>query len=336
MAQKHILIVGSGSVGKRHARNLSMLGCSISGVDPREDRRRELSEAVNAVNTYATLDEALAAEAFDGAVIASPPKYHVDQACTALTRGLPVLLEKPVAPDLESALALRRVVESTGAPLLLGYTWRWWEPLQYVRELLQRKTVGQLLSAGFIMSAHLADWHPWESYRDFFMSSKELGGGALLDESHWIDVMLWFFGRPRQLFARIDKISSLDIETDDNVDIMVEYTDGLRVTLHLDLYGRPHEKSIRLVGEEGTIYWTTEPSQIALSKTMEKKWDVTEYSCERNDMFVQLAKDFLEMLRGTPVNNCTIDDGVAVLEIIEAVRQSSREQRMIALAGGSR
>jgi predicted dehydrogenase len=68
------------------------------------------------------------------------------------------------------------------------------------------------------MAAHLADWHPWERYQDFFMSSKTMGGGAILDESHWLDLMLWFFGTPEKLFAKVDKISDLEIETDDNVD----------------------------------------------------------------------------------------------------------------------
>ena len=98
------------------------------------------------------------------------------------------------------------------------------------------------------------------------MASSALGGGALLDESHWIDLMLWFFGRPQKLFSKIDKISSLEIETDDNVDMIAYFKDHLQVNLHLDLYTRPHEKSIQFVGESGTLIW--EPNQIRIGK----KW----------------------------------------------------------------
>ena len=58
----------------------------------------------------------------------------------------------------------------------------------------EANAVGGLRHARFVMSAHLADWHPWERYQDFFMASRDQGGGALLDESHFIDLMLWFFG----------------------------------------------------------------------------------------------------------------------------------------------
>ena len=75
------------------------------------------------------------------------------------------------------------------------------------------------------MSAHLADWHPWEQYQDFFMAKKNLGGGALLDESHWIDLMVWFFGLPQSIIGKVEKISDLDIETDDNVDFLSLYPD---------------------------------------------------------------------------------------------------------------
>jgi predicted dehydrogenase len=102
-------------------------------------------------------------------------------------------------------------------PLLLGYTWRWWPSLLKVKDLVAQQAVGQLRHVKFTMAAHLADWHPWERYQDFFMASEALGGGALLDESHWLDLMLWFFGMPQKLFAKVEKISDLEIETDDQL-----------------------------------------------------------------------------------------------------------------------
>lgn len=180
----HILIVGSGSVGRRHARNLATLGCRISCVDPRADRRAELSSEVPTVAGHPHVSEALATHHdLTGVVIGSPPVFHVDQATEALQRGIPVLLEKPISPELQGAVRLERLTETGLAPLLLGYTWRWWEPLRKARDLIEANTIGTLRHVRMVISAHLADWHPWERYQDFFMSSKALGGGALLDKS---------------------------------------------------------------------------------------------------------------------------------------------------------
>ncbi|MEJ2286684.1 MAG: Gfo/Idh/MocA family oxidoreductase [Desulfobacterales bacterium] len=329
---KHILIIGTGSAGKRHARNFQSLGCSISCMDPRRDRLEDLAgEGIKATSVFTNLEDALGSRdgAFDAVVVASPPLFHVDQCLAALERGLPVLLEKPVSPDLANSLKLQQAVRDSEAPLLLGYTWRWWRPLLKVKQLVDQRVVGQLRYVKFTMAAHLADWHPWERYQDFFMASSELGGGAMLDESHWLDLMLWFFGMPQKLFATIDKISDLEIDTDDNVDVMVQYADNLRVNLHLDLYARPHEKSIQFVGEEGTMIW--EPNQIRIGKQMEPEWETEEFSVDRNDMFVAAAEEFLAIIGGQADYTCTIDDGVRVLRLIEAARASSREEKVIRL-----
>src|ERR1700754_1374860 len=150
----HILIIGSGSVGKRHARNLAALGCRVSCVDPREDRRREFAAETAVVGAYATTEDALRAGGLDGVVVASPTAYHPANTVAALEARLPVLLEKPVAKTAAEAKMMLDASERTGVPVLLGYTWRWWPPLRRVRALLEEKTVGALRHVQFHMSAH--------------------------------------------------------------------------------------------------------------------------------------------------------------------------------------
>src|SRR5439155_5435562 len=133
---------------------------------------------------FAALDDALAGAEFDGAVVATPTALHVEQALALVRRGMPLLLEKPVAPHFDDASRLRDEVDETGVPVLLGYTYRWWPAFVELRCRLRAGAIGTVRHARFVMSAHLEDWHPWERYQDFFMSSAELGGGALLDESH--------------------------------------------------------------------------------------------------------------------------------------------------------
>ncbi len=329
---KHVLVLGMGSAGKRHANNLASLGCRVSCMDPRPDRVEEAAGQIEVEGGYGSMEEAfLKSKDIDGVVVTSPPAFHVEQGIASLERGFPVLMEKPLCPRESDGRSLQEVVDRTGVPLLLTYTWRWWPPLAKVWELLEQEAVGKLRHVEFIMSAHLADWHPWEHYKDFFMASKELGGGALLDESHWVDLMLWFLGKPQRLVATIDKISDLDIDTDDNVEMLITYPDGLRVSMHLDLYGRPHRKSIRFVGEGGTILWTADPNAVAVGRRMEEEWERFDFDCERNEMFLAADREFMEVLNGGAVRTCSIHDGVRVLSLLEAARKSSETGQFVQL-----
>lgn len=331
---RHILVVGSGSVGRRHARNLAALGCRISNTDPRADRQRALATETPVVASHADHVEALAADpSIDAVVVAAPTGFHVEIGIDALQAGKPILMEKPLAMTGAGANRLLEVQHRTGIPVLMGYTWRWWPPLAQVRQLLNDGAIGKPTHVQLHMSAHLADWHPWERYQDFFMASKVLGGGALLDESHWLDLMLWLFGMPRTIFARVEKISDLEIESDDNVDMVFSYPGALRATMHLDLFGRPHEKFIRFVGTGGTLYWTAAPNELRIGRTGAQEWQVETFHDERNDMFMGVAREFLDVLNGKPVTTCTIAEGAKVMSMIDAARQSSATGQEVRLNG---
>jgi predicted dehydrogenase len=180
------------------------------------------------------------------------------------------------------------------------------------------------------MSAHLADWHPWERYQDFFMAHADQGGGALLDESHFLDLALWLFGRPRALYGRVERLSSLEITSDDNVDLVAVFDQGLRVTIHLDLYGRPHEKSVTVIGEGGTLQCEFAPNRLRHG-TGAAGWEDTLFACERNDMFLALAREFLDLIDLRTPPSCTIADGVEVLRCVEAARRSTAEGVLVSL-----
>jgi len=325
----HILIVGTGSAGKRYARNFRNLGCRISVCDPREDRLHEAEKEGPIYGKHTNLEQALSAEGYDGIVIASPPSYHVDQVLRVLAGGIKwVLCEKPLSINASEA----RKLEPHANSVLLAYTYRWWPPIQTFRERLRAGEIGLIRSLRFVMSAHLEDWHPWERYQDFFMARRDLGGGALLDESHFIDLMLWMLGTPSKIYAQVDKISGLEIDSDDNVDILASYANGIRVNLHLDLIGRPHARNITAVGEGGTLAYSYEENVVRAGHGDRQGWETVQYDCERNDMFVGAAKEFLALIRGINTGpTCTIKDGIQTLAVVDACRQSTQTGRAVAL-----
>lgn len=323
MRALHVLIIGGGSAGQRHLRNFAALGCRVSVADPRADRLTESARAAPLVHREADWGAALDADRYDAVVVASPPAFHVEQALAAVERRLPVFLEKPAGVDLASVARLAAAALDARVPVLLGYTYRWWPPLRELRERLRRGEIGRVLHVRGVLAAHLADWHPGERYQDFFMARRALGGGALLDESHLLDLLHWLLGPPTRVAATIEKLSDLEIDADDHVDARLEYASGARAVMHLDLYSRPHEKSLRVVGENGTLLWTWEPNRLALARDSAGEFQSIEYLCERNEMFVAAAREFLEVVRHGAAPTCTLADGCEIMRVIAALRASA-------------
>lgn len=332
---RRILILGLGSAGQRHLKNFSSLGCLIDGYDPRIDRLREVKVSHPVDQLYCKYTEVLKGlSRYDGIVICSPPKFHFEQALSAISNKLFVLLEKPITKELAEAYKLVLAEDcSQGTKVLLGYTYRWLNSVARMRALILSGEIGRPLFVNVVMSGHLADWHPWESYKDFFMASSDLGGGALLDESHFIDLMLWIFGMPEQVFCKVSKNSGLEIETDDNADILLLYDHGLNISIHLDIFGRPHEKSIKVVAEGATLNWTSSPNSIRYSDRADGVWTQEEFYDDRNDMFIGVAREFLDMIDGKVQDEltCNLTDGLAVMRVIEACRESSSTNRVVRL-----
>jgi predicted dehydrogenase len=330
VTEPHVLIVGAGSAGKRHARNLRTLGARVSLVDSRPDRLDEARTEGDTVSVFGDLETALANSRFDGFVIATPPSLHVSQILRITREERPwILCEKPLGLTASEAQALQHLNDR----ILLGYTYRWWPPIQRFRERLLNGDIGRIRGLRFVMSAHLADWHPWERYQGFFMADRALGGGALLDESHFIDLMLWMHPGPDKVYAQVEKVSDLEISADDNVEAVISYPDGVRVNMHLDLIGRPHQRTITAIGERGTLVYSYEENALRIGLSAENRWEREEFHCERNDMFIGVAGDFLSLVRGeVKPPACSVEDGTRALEIVDACRRSSLMAAAVALS----
>ena len=331
---KHILVIGCGSIGKRHIRNYKSLGCKVSAVDPRKDRLDEAKEAgaqITSINMETIIK--LARLDVDGAVIATPPKFHYQQVLDLIEYDIPIFLEKPGTKYLLESKAIAAQPKFNPDKLLLGYCYRWWPSIIKLREYLQNGKIGQPLSANMIISAHIEDWHPWENYKDWFLANKDLGGGALLDENHFVDLMVWFWGMPKAVKADLSTLGGFDIDVENNCEIIFIY-DGFRVVMHLDMLARPHEKRIDIRGNNGTLHWGTllDYTSNWIDYNNTKEWKLSEhdyFKFDRNDMFISEAQEFLNIIDGNMKPSCTLEDGMKVLRLVEACKESSDKGTII-------
>ena len=160
-------------------RNLLAIGVkpeSISAVDTRDDRRQEvINMGINSV--YATYEEALEASNYDAAIVCSPTNVHIPQGIDLAKRGIHILMEKPLAHDLEGIDEFKAVIAENKVVVMMAYIFRFSPLTDKVRELLASGVIGKPLFVRGEFSEYLPDWHPYEDYRSFYMAEKKQGGG---------------------------------------------------------------------------------------------------------------------------------------------------------------
>jgi predicted dehydrogenase len=318
------LIIGFGSIGRRHAGNLKELGITCIVVEPNLARLKEASRF--GYESYKVLDEIPSNCKFSAVLVCSPTAFHVDQAIWALESGSKVFIEKPVGLSYNESFKLTKYDQNK---IFIGYSYQWNPQYLQLKKLLKQNLIGKPFNANFVIGMHLEDWHPWEDYRNFFMSSKKLGGGALLDESHFIQLALDLFGYPNKVSGIISKISNLDIDSDDYVSSQLIY-ENLLVDIKLDLFKRPHESYLQLYGTNGSIICDLiKKNNCITSYNSYSKSDSKNYSFtyERNEVFKEMMKDFINFVQGDKYfNHIGIKDGLAVMALIDKIRIASVKQ----------
>lgn len=323
----NFLIVGFGSVGRRHAENLKQLGVSCMIVDPNKVKcAKAISDGYIAFNELNQVDSKYS---FDAVLICSPPAFHIEQAAWALEKDKKVFLEKPIGLNFNES---KKLLSYDHSKVFVGYTYHWNPQFLKLKNVLKNNSVGKPYYASFNIGMNLEDWHPWENYRDFFMASDELGGGALLDESHFIELAIDLFGLPEKIFGTQAKISNLKIETDDYIFAQFQYS-GLLVDIRLDIFKRPHESFIQIHGTNGSIScdFVQKTNGLITSKAYGNYSSYSEkFVYERNEVFKNMMITFMSFVNSqNEIANVTYLRGLEVMLLIDKIRKASIEKNWV-------
>jgi predicted dehydrogenase len=318
------LVVGLGSIGRRHARNWAALGLGPLTVCRRPGS--EQSEPLGiAARELADLDAALS-EQPDVVVVTNPTSMHVETACKAVQAGAHVLVEKPLGHALHGVADLLEQASQRRRHLMVGYNLRFHPGLVRIRELVRQKAIGTIVSARAEMGEYLPDWHPWEDYRRGYSARRDLGGGAVLTFSHELDALCWILGAPSRVMGMATHASSLEIDTEDVAELVLQFADGPLVSVHVDFARRPPRRSLEIVGELGVLRWEYDEGRLLHYAPATRQWRVEESDrrFERNQMYLAELRHFVSCVRGE-IERPLIDgaQGAAVLAIALAGLRSS-------------
>lgn len=330
-----ILIVGLGSIGKRHLRLAREF---LPNADIQVLRHKECVPIPEHANGCFTSLEQAIAFAPQLAIIANPATFHISVAQPLAEAGVHLLVEKPLSASLDGVAQLLETCREQGTVLLTGYNLRFLPSLQKFRDLLNEKVVGRVLSIRCEIGQYLPSWRPEADYGQGVSARRELGGGALLELSHELDYLRWIFGEVDWVKATLSRQSDLEIDVEDTAHLILGYTptaDGhqLIATVNLDFVRHDTTRICVAIGEKGSLRWNGLTGVVERFEAGAIEWnEIFRHQHQRDDSYWAEWQHWLDCINEKKPLLITGEDGLMVLQIIDAARQASESGNQVQLA----
>ena len=318
---ERILIVGLGSIGKRHLRIARQLAPK---ADIRVLRHLPNNEVIeHADGSLFNIQEAIKFQP-QLAVIANPAPFHIPTAQLLAEIGTHLLIEKPLAISLDGANVLIATCREKNVILSTGYNLRFLPSLQRYRELLNEGMIGKILSVRSEMGQYLPTWRPDSDYIGGVSARSDLGGGVLLELSHEIDYLRWIFGEVYSVQALLTKQSDLQIDVEDSAHLILEFVaknDNKRpliAAVSLDFIRQNTTRLCTVIGKLGSLRWNGIIGTVELWSLNSQCWQeiYKEYAFS-DSSYIAEWQNFIVCIKEGSKPLVTGEEGLNVLQIIE-------------------
>ena len=288
------LVVGFGSIGIRHTKNLLkkpnmkiIVNTKRKNIPPGFTKKckffNKISDCLN--------------EKPDFAIIANETNLHMSTALNLAKHGLDIFIEKPLSNSMKDSKKLERIVAEKKNITFVGCNLRFHKSIKKIKKLLTDKEIGDVLWVRAESSSYLPDWHPNDDYRKSYASKKITGGGVVLTCIHELDYLMWFIGKITEVFSRNEKLSNLKIDTEDISCSILKFKNNALGELHLDFLQRPDFRSCKIIGSSGVIYWDSNSNNVKKFDIEKKRW-ITKFfhaHYKRNEMYEDELDYFLKL-----------------------------------------
>ena len=318
-----VLVCSLGSIGQKY---VNLIRKNWPEIKIGVLRSGKTSKVINGVDEYFFDDS----DALDwnpqSVIIGSPAIDHIRQAIFFTSHKIPVLIEKPLGNGQESRESLEAIAcLSESTPAFVGYILRQNPGVAIVKKMLSTHQIGKVISARFYCGSWLPDWRTNQDYRTTVSSRAELGGGALLELSHEIDLAYLLFDTMKIHFSELSKVSTLDINVEDQVIIVGRDMNKSLITIELDFCTQVSERSVCIRGSSGCIHWDLLNGFVNLKK---EGCQTKTVFCKINieDMFKKQLEKFWGIKHDSgEINLCTVKEGIKILRATNSIKFSQMD-----------
>jgi predicted dehydrogenase len=323
----NFFVLGCGSIGERHIRNLRALypEAKISAYDPNMERMRIITAR------YADIEIAdfgqLEKTSFDCVLICTPPSTHIELASIAALAGSNLFIEKPLASTLDSAEKisnLRDIVDNKKLLAFVGYNFRFNHAVTEMKQIVKSEKLGRAYHASAYFGQYLPDWRPEIDYKQNYTSRRELGGGIIHDGSHEIDLLQWLFGKPVRIQSQVAFSDFIKANTEAVVDVLLKFENNLLGYIHMDFLRRQYKRRVEILFDKGIVEWCLSEKKIRIYDSTSTKWNEIILTEEINDMYIEELRHVTECIRSKQKSEIiSLDNGISTFDLSQTVHESA-------------
>ena len=279
---------------------------------------------------YYYLDQITQAKDFNPeiVVLANPAPWHLQGASEWLGACRAILIEKPLSNHLTECLDFYEKTKALNVPILVGYNLRFLPSLNKLKKLFDEGITGKPNSIRVEVGQYLPNWRPGTNYSQSVSAQAELGGGALLELSHEIDYLRWIIGDFNWVFGIMERSGALAIDVEDMVQVLFSITTqkfGPVVgSFQLDFLRQDRTRKCEVIGDLGTLRWDGVAGSVEFYPQNGSAWENKfDQKSDRNESYLQEWHHLFSCMRTGNTPSPGLVDGIRVLEVVEAIRESS-------------
>ena len=302
---KKILIIGYGSIGKRHAYILSKKNKFLKNIFVLTKQNCRPFNKVKSFKKIKQIDP-------DYIVISSPTSQHYKELShleKEFSKKL-ILVEKPLFSKNENLNIKKNKV-------FVGYNMRFNPLIQFIKNKIKNK---KIWSINIFCGSYLPHWRKGRNYKFTSSAKKELGGGVLLDLSHELDYTQWLLGNIQLDNVINKKLSDLKIDTDDFLSISGKANKTTRVQIDLNYFTKKATRRIIIDGKNISIEADLIQNKIFINEGG-KKSTFSKKNFHRNYTYQNLHSSLLKSDFSTC---CTYKEGKSLMLLIDKIRNLSK------------
>lgn len=323
-----VALVGTGSIAQiAHLPNWSKMDdvelVAICDVD--RGKAASITDKFNVPRWYSVLDDMLNREKLDGLHICTPSLHHYPMALLALSKGVNILVEKPVALNSKETEKLNNQAKKNNLTLMVGMHNRFRDDVRQLRDYLAQNELGEIF---YIKTGWLKKWTKNET-AGWHSEKKSSGGGVLIDLGIQILDLAFFIAN----FPKLKKVKLYDYHLNPNMDVedaalaVIETSEGQTITIEMSwkMHLEKDTMYTHIFGKNGAA----KLNPLRIHKEMHGNLvNVTPLHLSTTDLFKKAyskeLSHFIKVVRGEEENMSSGDDALFVMKIIDALYESAR------------